>query len=154
MCCVSCDMNPLVMWAVISTVSFGISDGRSVGRKKRVGFVSCDLLYSYLFLGYREMSAEFSQIPSLKCLLVSVRWGVSICMWFMYKYMDIYLMKIIGCLCRKKWFHNPTPLHFHALAKLEMTTHWSWWEILFTSMVLFPVAFSCLFPLTSGKLQL
>lgn len=62
-------MNPLAMWGVISTLYFGISDGKSVGRKKRVGF---GFLCSCLFLGYHEMSAEFSQIPSLKCLLVSV----------------------------------------------------------------------------------
>lgn len=53
-------MNPLVIRVVISTIYFRISNGKSVGRKKRVGFVSSALLYSCLFLGYHEMSAGFS----------------------------------------------------------------------------------------------
>jgi len=90
MCCVSCDINPLVIWMVRSTIYFRISDGKSLSGK-RIGFVSRDLLYFCLFLGYHKLSAKFSQMPSLKCLLVSVRLGVSICKGLMYKYTDIYL---------------------------------------------------------------
>lgn len=35
-CYVSCDMNPLVMWIVRSTIYFRISDGKSVSRLKRI----------------------------------------------------------------------------------------------------------------------
>lgn len=47
-----------------------------------------------------------------------------------------------------------TLLHFHALGKLEMMTHWFWGEILFAPMVLFPVVFSSLFLITSRNLKL
>lgn len=149
-------MNPLVMWIVRSTIYFRISDGKSLSRKKRVGFVFRDLLYSYLFLGYHKLSAKFSQVTSLKCLLVSVRLGVSVCKRLIYKYTDIYL-KLMKLLCHDKHFNNPATLHSRALTKLKMTT----WRLLKTrGEILFAsVAFvlGWFFPpllITSGNLVL
>lgn len=90
-----------VMEIASSTVYFRISDGKGFSRKKRVGFVSHDLLCSHLFLGYHKLSARFSQILSLQCLLVSVSFDISISLCLTYKYTDSYL-KIIKHICHEK----------------------------------------------------
>lgn len=90
-----------VMGIASSTVYFRISDGKRFSRMKRVGFVSHDLLCSHLFLGYRKLSARFSQILSLQCLLVSVSFDISIFLCLTYKYTDSYL-EITKHICHEK----------------------------------------------------